>query len=96
MATLTPVSDEFERTVFPGMQAAIMALNADIRGIAADFGLGDVVDLYTSLAGDPSLLGPDAFIPPSPGTAGWRRSSLPISCHATTSLRSPLAFTVAP
>ena len=70
LATLTPVSDEFENNVFPGMRAAIMALNADIRGIAAEFGLGDVVDLHDPLAGVPGLLGPDGF---HPSVAGYRR-----------------------
>ena len=96
MATLTPVSDEFERTVFPGMQAAIMALNADIRGIAADFGLGDVVDLYTSLAGDPSLLGPDGF---HPSVAGYRRMAEIFFADIVSRYDitpQPQAFTVAP
>ena len=70
LATLTPVDDEFENDVFPGMQAAIMALNADIRGIAAELGLGDAVDLYTPLAGVQGLLGSDGF---HPSVAGYLR-----------------------
>ena len=70
LATLTRVDDEFEANVFPGMRAALTALNANIRGIAAEFGLGDVVDLYASLDGVPGLLGSDGF---HPSVAGYRR-----------------------
>ena len=69
LATLTPVDDAFEDSV-PGMRAALTALNDDIRGIATELGLDTVVDLYTPLAGNPSLIGPDGF---HPTVAGYRR-----------------------
>ena len=69
LATLTPVTDLYEGQV-PGSRAAIVDLNAAVRSIAAELGLGGVVDLYAALAGAPSLLGTDGF---HPNTAGYRR-----------------------
>ena len=67
LATLTPVTDVFEDHA-PGTRAAIVDLNAEIRGMAAELGLGGVVDLYAALAGVPA--GPDGF---HPTAAGYRR-----------------------
>ena len=69
LATLTPVDDVFEDRV-PGMRASLAALNADIRGIATEFGLGGAVDLHAPLDGVPGLLGSDGF---HPTVAGYRR-----------------------
>ncbi|MDA1094599.1 MAG: GDSL-type esterase/lipase family protein [Acidobacteria bacterium] len=69
LATLTPVSDRRELSD-PGTRAALRALNAQIRLIAAQFGLGTVVDLYAALDGVPGVLGADGF---HPTRAGYRR-----------------------
>ena len=54
----------------PGTRATIIALNAEIRGIAAALGLGSVVDLYAALDGVPGLIGADGF---HPTVTGYRR-----------------------
>jgi lysophospholipase L1-like esterase len=69
LATLTPVSDARELSD-PGTRAALLALNAQIRLMAAQFGLGNVVDLYAAMDGVPGLMGADGF---HPTIAGYRR-----------------------
>ena len=69
LATLTPVSDARELSD-PGTRAALLALNAQIRLMAAQFDLGDVVDLYAALNGVPGILGADGF---HPTAVGYRR-----------------------
>ena len=69
LATLTPVTDLFEDQA-PGTRAAIVALNAELRSLAAELGLGGVIDLYAALAGVPGIFGPDGF---HPTAAGYRR-----------------------
>lgn len=69
LATLTPVTDAREESD-PGTRATIIALNAEIRGIAAALGLGGVVDLYAALDGVPGTIGADGF---HPTVAGYRR-----------------------
>ena len=54
----------------PGTRATIIALNAEIRGMAAALGLGGVVDLYAALDGVPGLIGVDGF---HPTATGYRR-----------------------
>ncbi len=65
LATLTPVTDARKES-----RATIIALNAEIRGIAAALGLGSVVDLYAALDGVPGLIGADGF---HPTVTGYRR-----------------------
>jgi lysophospholipase L1-like esterase len=69
LATLTPVSDAREASD-PGTRAALLALNAQIRLMAAQLGLGNVVDLYAALNGVPGTIGADGF---HPTVAGYRR-----------------------
>ena len=69
LATLTPVTDAREEA-HPGTRATIIALNAEIRGIAAALGLGGVVDLYAALDGVPGTIGADGF---HPTVTGYRR-----------------------
>ena len=69
LATLTPVTDGFEDAL-PGTRAAIADLNAQIRGMATELGLGGVVDLYAALNGVPGIIGADGF---HPTVAGYRR-----------------------
>jgi lysophospholipase L1-like esterase len=69
LATLTPVSDAHEASR-PGTRAALLALNAQIRLMAAQLDLGPVVDLYAALNGVPGILGADGF---HPTAAGYRR-----------------------
>jgi len=54
----------------PGTRATIIALNAEIRGMAAALGLGGVVDLYAALDGVPGTIGTDGF---HPTVTGYRR-----------------------
>ena len=54
----------------PGTRATIIALNAEIRGMAAALGLGGVVDLYAALDGVPGTIGADGF---HPTVTGYRR-----------------------
>jgi len=69
LATLTPVSDSYDLSA-PGTRGAIVTLNAEIRSIAAQLGLGGVIDLYAALARVPGVLGADGF---HPTAAGYRR-----------------------
>ena len=69
LATLTPVTDAREESN-PGTRATIIALNAEIRGMAAALGLGGVVDLYAALDGVPGTIGADGF---HPTVTGYRR-----------------------
>jgi lysophospholipase L1-like esterase len=69
LATLTPVTDAREESA-PGTRGAITALNAEIRSIAAQLGLGGVVDLYAALDGIPGLIGADGF---HPTVSGYRQ-----------------------
>ena len=69
LSTLTPVSDAREASD-PGTRAALLALNAQIRLMAAQLGLGNVVDLYAALNGVPGTIGADGF---HPTVAGYRR-----------------------
>lgn len=71
LATLTPVNDSREVSD-PGTRAALLALNSQIRLMAAQLGLGDVVDLYAALNGVPGVIGADGF---HPTAAGYRRMS---------------------
>ena len=67
LATLTPISDLYEATV-PGTRAVIVTLNAEVRRLDAEFGLGGVIDLYNALSA--GMLGADGF---HPTAAGYRR-----------------------
>jgi len=69
LATLTPVSDARE-SGSPGVQAAIAALNAEIRSMAPGLGNGGIVDLHTALDGVNGMIGADGLHPTS---AGYRR-----------------------
>ena len=69
LATLTPVTDAREESD-PGTRAAVTALNAEIRSIAAQLGLGGVVDLYAALDGISGLIGADGY---HPTVSGYRR-----------------------
>ena len=69
LATLTPVTDAREESN-PGTRATIIALNTEIRGMAAALGLGGVVDLYAALDGVPGTIGADGF---HPTVTGYRR-----------------------
>ena len=69
LATLTLVTDAREESN-PGTRATIIALNAEIRGMAAALGLGGVVDLYAALDGVPGTIGTDGI---HPTVAGYRR-----------------------
>ena len=69
LATLTPVTDAREESN-PGTRATIIALNAEIHGMAAALGLGSVVDLYAALDGVPGTIGADGF---HPTVTGYRR-----------------------
>ena len=69
LATLTPVSDARE-SVSPGVQAAIAALNAEIRSMAPSLGNGGIVDLHAALDGISGIIGADGLHPTS---AGYRR-----------------------
>ena len=62
LATLTPVTEERERTD-PGTRTAIVELNGLIRNISTGLGLGGVVDLYGALDGMPGIIGADGFHP---------------------------------
>ena len=69
LATLTPVTDAREESN-PGTRATIIALNTEIRGMAAALGLGGVVDLYAALDGVPGTIGADGF---HPTVTGYRQ-----------------------
>jgi lysophospholipase L1-like esterase len=69
LATLTPVTESREESD-PGTRAAVLALNAEIRLMASQLGLGDVIDLYAALDGVPGTIGADGF---HPTAAGYRR-----------------------
>ena len=69
LTTLTLVTDAREESN-PGTRATIIALNAEIRGMAAALGLGGVVDLYAALDGVPGTIGADGF---HPTVTGYRR-----------------------
>jgi len=69
LATLTPVTDVREQTD-PGTRALLVELNARIRSIASELGLGGVVDLYAALDGMPGMIGADGF---HPTVSGYRR-----------------------
>ena len=68
LATLTPVT--FEEEASPGARAAILNLNAEIRLMAIELGLGGAVDLYATLDGVPGIIGPDTL---HPTATGYRR-----------------------
>ncbi|MEO2195358.1 MAG: hypothetical protein ABGY72_04600, partial [bacterium] len=53
----------------PGTRVAVLALNAEIRLMASQLGLGGVIDLYAALDGVPGAIGADGF---HPTTAGYR------------------------
>lgn len=65
-ALLTPISEEREGGR-PGTQAAIRALNEEIRRISLDTGCGEPVDLYTAFVENPGLLGVDGLHPTEAG-----------------------------
>ncbi len=69
LATLTPVTSVREQTD-PGTQAAITALNSEIRGMSGLAGVSGVVDLHAMLDGIPGIIGSDGF---HPTVAGYRR-----------------------
>ena len=62
LATLTPVTDAREQ-VAPGMQEAVSALNAEIRSMSTELGLGGSIDLHAALDGVPGLISADGFHP---------------------------------
>jgi lysophospholipase L1-like esterase len=68
LATLTPVDFPPEDT--PGVPEAVVDLNAEIRRMAAELGLGGAVDLHAALEGVPGLIGADKL---HPTVAGYRR-----------------------
>jgi lysophospholipase L1-like esterase len=62
LATLTPVGPDRE-ALRPGVTAAIVDLNARIRAMSLELGLGPAVDLHSAFAADPTLLSSDHFHP---------------------------------
>lgn len=66
IATLTPISDErADRS--PTMPQRIRDLNAGIRSLAVQEGIGPAVDLYGAFEGRPSLLSADGLHPSEEG-----------------------------
>lgn len=68
LATLTPVT--FEEEASPGARAAVLNLNAEIRRMAIELGLGGAVDLHAILDGVPGIIGSDTL---HPTAMGYRR-----------------------
>ena len=68
LATLTPVT--FPEEASPGARMAILDLNAEIRRMAIELGLGGAVDLHAALDGVPGVIGVDEF---HPTVTGYRR-----------------------
>ena len=68
LATLTPVTFPPEDT--PGARQAVLDLNAEIRRMAIELGLGGAVDLHAALDGLPGIIGADEI---HPTVAGYRR-----------------------
>jgi lysophospholipase L1-like esterase len=64
LATLTPVIDDQDKS------DALVALNAEIRRMAPQLGLGGVVDVHAALDGVPGVIGVDGL---HPTVAGYRR-----------------------
>lgn len=62
IATVMPISAARERDR-PGTMAMIRALNAGILGLASQYGLGRVVDLFALFEANPQLLGTDGLHP---------------------------------
>jgi acyl-CoA thioesterase-1 len=69
LATLTPVASRGTKAD-PLAAEAVIRLNQEIRGIAAAFSLGPVVDLHAALSSDPTLIGADGL---HPTAAGYQR-----------------------
>ena len=65
-ALLTPISSQREAGR-PGTQAAIRALNEEIRRLSRQLGFGEPVDLHTPFVENPSLLGVDGLHPTEAG-----------------------------
>ena len=95
LATLTPVIDDEDESDF-GVHAAIAALNAEIRSMGPQLGLGGVVDLHAALDGVPGVIGADGL---HPTVAGYRRMGeiffAEIVSRYDNTPRAP-AFTAAP
>ena len=68
LTTLTPVT--FSEEVSPGVSTAILNLNAEIRRMAIELGLGGAVDLHAALDGVPGMIGVDELHPTG---AGYQR-----------------------
>jgi lysophospholipase L1-like esterase len=68
LATLTPATDARDLGS-PGLKAAIADLNAEIRRVAAETGVGPVVDVFGALSTDISLIGEDGLHPTAAGYA---------------------------
>ena len=69
IATLPPVGPPHTDTR-PTKRAAIIQLNQRIEGIAAEFGIGPPLDLYSAFIADPGLLDLDGL---HPTRAGYTR-----------------------
>ena len=66
LATLTPISEE-RAARSPTMPQRIRDLNAGIRALAVQEGVGPAVDLYDAFEGRPELLSPDGLHPNEEG-----------------------------
>jgi lysophospholipase L1-like esterase len=66
MATVMPVGAGLEAKE-PGINAAVVRLNVEIRKLAQEFALGEPVDLYALFQASPQLIGRDNLHPTQEG-----------------------------